>query len=56
MNSVNAISDLTDKSMSLEERAWWIKLATKEYYFKQERKPSYKYVPEKKLTEIEGLK
>lgn len=52
----NSISDLTDKSMSLEERAWWIKLATKEYYFKQERKPSYKYVPEKKLTEIEGLK
>ena len=32
-----------------------IKLANKEYYFKQERKKSYKYVSEK-LSEVDGLK
>lgn len=42
--------------MTPQERSWWVKLAQKEYYFKQERKKEYKYVEEKKLTEIDGLK
>ena len=42
--------------MDIKERAWWIKLATKEYYFKKERKASYVYEPEPELNEISGLK
>lgn len=51
-----SILDQLNKRMDGAERAWWIKLATKEYYYKQERKQSYIYLPEKKLTEVEGLK
>ncbi len=34
------------KTMNESEREWWVKLATKEYYFKQERKKSYTYIQE----------
>lgn len=47
--------EMLSKEMDDDERAWWIKLANKEYYFKQERKKSYKYVSEK-LSEVDGLK
>lgn len=47
--------DETNKEMDTRERSWWIKLATKEFYFKQERKKSYQYVPEKNLSDIDGL-
>lgn len=43
------------KNMDEQERSWWIKLATKEYYFKQERKKSYDYSKEE-LVNIKGLK
>ena len=52
----DSILNQLNKKMDGAERAWWIKQATKEYYYKQERKESYKYVPEKKLVEIDGLK
>lgn len=52
----DSILNQLTKTMDGQERAWWVKLATKEYYFKQERKESYQYTPEKKLTEVEGLK
>lgn len=52
----NSIMHQIAQEMDEKQRAWWIKLATKEYYFKQERKKSYTYVPEKELTEVEGLK
>lgn len=42
--------------MTPQEKMWWVKLAQKEYYFKQERKKEHKYVEEKKLTEVDGLK
>lgn len=45
----------TNKEMDQRERSWWLKLATKEFYFKQERKKQYNYIPEKSLSEIEGL-
>jgi GT2 family glycosyltransferase len=50
-----SILEKLSKEMDEDERAWWIKLANKEYYFKQERKKSYKYVSEK-LSDIDGLK
>ena len=43
-------------SMTKDERAWWIKLANKEHYFKNERKESYEYKPTKELSDIDGLK
>lgn len=42
--------------MTQDERAWWIKLANKEHYFKIERKKEYEYVASKDITEVEGLK
>ena len=49
-----------EKTMDTKERSWWIKLATKEHYYTNERKKSYTYVEEKtkskELSEIEGLK
>lgn len=51
-----SILESNSKDMDEKERAWWIKLAGKEYYFKQERKKSYKYVVEKELVDVEGLK
>lgn len=50
-----SILDELSKEMNEDERSWWIKLANKEYYFKQERKQSYKYTSES-LTDIDGLK
>jgi hypothetical protein len=50
-----SLLDVLEKTMDVKERAWWIKLATKEYYFKKERKSSYVYTPEKELSEVEGL-
>lgn len=52
----NSLLDIYDKTMDVKERSWWIKLSMREYYFKQERKSSYEYKPEKELDEIEGLK
>ena len=49
-----SILDELSNNMDEKERSWWIKLANKEYYFKQERKKSYKYTPEE-LTEVDGL-
>lgn len=51
-----SILDGYAKNMDEKERSWWIKLASKEYYFKQERKKSYKYVPDKDLGELDSLK
>jgi len=51
-----SILESNSKDMDEKERAWWIKLAGKEYYFKQERKKSYKYIAEKELVDVEGLK
>jgi hypothetical protein len=44
------------KDMDAKERAWWIKLASKEFYYEKERKASYKYTPSKELAEVDGLK
>lgn len=51
-----SILEQTSKEMDEKQRAWWIKLANKEYFFKKERKQSYTYVSEKDLTDIDGLK
>lgn len=51
-----SILEALKEQMDEKERAWWVKLAGKEYYFKQERKKSYKYVAEKELADVEGLK
>jgi hypothetical protein len=44
------------KYMDSKERSWWIKLAGKECFFKQERKGSYTYTPKKELSEMVELK
>ena len=44
------------KYMDGKERSWWVKLASKEYYFDKERKESYNYIPTKELTNVDGLK
>lgn len=49
----NSMVSAYDEEMDDKQRDWWIKLATKEYYFKQERKKSYQY---KKEDDIENLK
>lgn len=55
--TVNRNNTITSSynDMGEKERFWWIKLATKEYYFKQERKSSYEYVDEE-LSKVKGLK
>jgi hypothetical protein len=47
-----AMMEVQSKTMKEAERAWWIELASKEYYFKQERKKSYKYVPSELIDEL----
>lgn len=47
-----SIMETQSKTMDEAERAWWIKLASKEYYFKQERKKSYEYIPSELTNEI----
>lgn len=44
------------KYMDGKERSWWVKLASKEYYFDKERKESYNYIPTKELANVDGLK
>lgn len=56
-NLIEREGSMTDqnKYMDGKERSWWVKLASKEYYFKQERKSSYEYVPKKELSDVEEL-
>ena len=55
VDRAGSILDQTNKEMDQRERSWWIKIATKEFYFTKERKKEFTYVPEKILSEIDGL-
>lgn len=39
----DSIMDIYSKTMDEKERSWWIKLASKEYLYKKERKKEYNY-------------
>lgn len=47
-----SILNLIDKSMDEDERTWWVELAGKEYYFKQERKEKYVYTAKKDFEDL----
>lgn len=47
INREGSIMDGYSKTMDEKERSWWIKLASKEYLSKTERKKGYEYIKEK---------